>query len=202
MKVAAPVGRARNVRRIFKDDLISVNDYLNQRKDWYRFGADLTKRRKVYLGPYSSVTFQCYDLVWLQIQEMLAVERGGDSQIDDELVAYNPLVPDGSSLTFTVFFEIDNEVARDRFLRQIGGVENHFVLNVDGTALPTTPVDQDVERTTPDGKTSAVHFRKVVVEKAKLFSAGEVKLSCTHPKYGHSVALGKELLHELRKDFD
>ena len=67
------------------------------------------------MGPYATFYFECYETMLAQIQEMLYIEKGGDDELQDELKAYNPLIPKGKELVATLMFEIDNPVSRTVF---------------------------------------------------------------------------------------
>ena len=92
-----------------------------------------------------------------QVQEMLYIEKGGEEQLKDELTAYNPLVPNGKELTATLMFEIDNPVSRAAFLGKVGGIEENVYMKVDGDLIKAVP-EQDVDRTSAEGKASSVQF--------------------------------------------
>ena len=92
-----------------------------------------------------------------QVQEMLYIEKGGDEQLKDELSAYNPLVPNGKELTATLMFEIDNPVSRAAFLGKVGGIEEKVYMKVDGDLIKAVP-EEDVDRTSAEGKASSVQF--------------------------------------------
>ena len=92
-----------------------------------------------------------------QVQEMLYIEKGGDDQLKDELTAYNPLVPNGKELTATLMFEIDNPVLRAAFLGKVGGIEEKVYMKIDGDLIKAVP-EEDVDRTSSEGKASSVQF--------------------------------------------
>ena len=92
-----------------------------------------------------------------QVQEMLYIEKGGDEQLNDELVAYNPLIPNGKELTATLMFEIDNPVSRASFLAKVGGIEERVFIKINGEKIKAVP-EEDVDRTSSQGKASSVQF--------------------------------------------
>ena len=92
-----------------------------------------------------------------QVQEMLHIEKGGDEQLKDELIAYNPLVPNGKELTATLMFEIDNPISRAAFLGKVGGIEEKIFMKIDNEIVKAIP-EQDVDRTSAEGKASSVQF--------------------------------------------
>ena len=128
-----------SLRQVTRQDLIPDAEYAAQRKD--RRAALLpTKRlRRVALGPHCTFYFESFETLLFQIQEMLLTERGGEAQIDDELSAYNPLIPQGAELVATAMFEIDDEVRRNAILGQLGGVEDRFFLEVGDQRVAGAP---------------------------------------------------------------
>ena len=92
-----------------------------------------------------------------QVQEMLYIEKGGEEQLQDELAAYNPLIPNGHELTATLMFEIDNPVSRATFLGKVGGIENNVFMKINGETIKAVP-EEDVDRTSVEGKASSVQF--------------------------------------------
>ena len=73
--------------------------------------AAIKRNRRVEVGPYVTFYFESYDTMWLQVQEMVYIEKGGAAQLPDELAAYNPLIPKGTELTATFMIEIDDPAA-------------------------------------------------------------------------------------------
>ena len=126
----------RDQRTITAADLMPIPDYELIRKDKKQEAIARKALTRVSVGPNATALFETWDSMWLQIQEMLRIEKGGEAQIADELAAYDPMVPKGSELTCTLLFEVADEVRRDAFLRTIGGVENHIALQVGGACHP------------------------------------------------------------------
>ena len=75
------------------------------------------KKIDEYLRPYATFYFESFETMLAQVQEMLYIEKGGDEQLNDEITAYNPLVPDGKELTATLMFEIDNPSFKSSLFR-------------------------------------------------------------------------------------
>jgi len=148
----------RDSRTITAGDLMPIPSYETIRKDKKSEAVERKKLTRISVGPNASALFETWDSMWLQIMEMLRIEKGGEAQIADEIAAYDPMVPKGSELTATVLFEVADPDRRDAFLRTIGGVENHVALHV-GPHVIRARQEGDVERTREsDGKASAVHF--------------------------------------------
>ena len=134
------------LRQITRDDLLPDAEFAKVRRDRRQALLPVKRLRRIDLGPFCSFYFECFDTMLFQIQEMLLIEKGGEAQVADELAAYNPLVPQGSELVATVMFEIEDPVRRDLILRRLGGVEDHFFLQV-GAGKGYGVQEGDVERT-------------------------------------------------------
>lgn len=191
-------------RQITSADLISDADYAAQRKQRRADLLPVKRLRRVHLGPVCTFIFESYETMLFQVQEMLLTEKGGEAQIPDELAAYNPLIPQGSELVATIMFEIEDEVRRATTLARLGGVEDHFFIQIGAERAPGAQ-EGDAERTREDGKTSSVHFlRFALTEPQKgAFSdpTQQIMIGCDHPLYGHLAALTAETKAELAKDF-
>ena len=98
-------------REIQKSDIMPLEAYIKNRKELRKNIVNFKKDRRVALGPYATFYFESYETMLAQVQEMLYIEKGGEEQLKDELVAYNPLIPNGKELTATLMFEIDNPVS-------------------------------------------------------------------------------------------
>jgi len=194
----------RHEHKITHADILPMADYGAMRKAKRAEITELKKNRRLSVGPYATFYFENYDTMWMQIHEMLFIEKGGEEQIADELRAYNPLIPQGSELVATVMFEIEDQVRRDRELRRMGGVENFIALKVGGETIKAVS-ESEVERTTDDGKTSSVHFFHFPFTAAQIaaFSdpAVEVLAVITHENYGHMALLPAAMRAALAKDF-
>lgn len=177
---------------ITRADILPVSEYEKIRKENKQRLIAIKKNRRVAVGPHATFYFENYETMWSQIHEMLYIERGGEEQIADELSAYNPLIPNGSELVATFMIEIDDPVRRDFTLRQLGHIEEKIYLSVGGEKSYAVP-EQEVERTTDDGKTSAIHFLHFPLsesQKSALKSENaELILGIEHDKYGHMARL-------------
>lgn len=195
---------SREARILAREDIMDLATFETIRPE-KREEAVLRKRfRRLPVGPYCTVTFENWDSMWLQVQEMLRIEKGGDAQLVDELAAYNPMIPNGRDLTCTLMFEIDDPVMRARILGQLGGVEGHIFLRVAGERVAAVP-EGDVERSTPEGKASSVHFLHFPFSDAQVAAwrsgEDEVLLGIDHPHYGHIAVLSDAVRRELASDF-
>jgi hypothetical protein len=191
------------LRKITAADITPLAQFAAERKA-RRVALLPTKRlRRVALGPHCTVYFESFETLLFQVEEMLLVEKGGAEQLADELAAYNPLVPQGSELVATVMFEIDEEVRRNAILSQLGGVEDHFFVQVGDERAPGVNEDA-VERTRDDGKTSSVHFLHFVLTPDQCARLRDPKttvmIGCDHPLYAHMAMLSPATRAELAKD--
>lgn len=191
-------------REITRADILPMADYGKVRKERRAQLLPVKRLRRIAVGPFATFYFENYDSMWLQVHEMLFIEKGGEAQIDDELRAYNPLIPKGDELVATLMLEIEDPVRRDRELSGLGGIEATISLNFAGETVPAIP-ETDVERTKADGKTSSVHFlhfRFTPTAIAKFRKPGtEVLLAIAHPNYGHMARLSEATRAALAADF-
>ena len=194
----------RKKREILKEDIMPLDVYTKNRKELRKNIVNLKKDRRIALGPYATFYFESYETMLAQVQEMLYIEKGGDEQLKDELVAYNPLIPNGKELTATLMFEIDNPVSRAAFLGKVGGIEEKIFIKIDGEIVNAIP-EQDVDRTSAEGKASSVqflHFKftNEQIQKFKLDGA-EVEIGIDHNEYSHTTKLSTLNLSSLSADF-
>jgi hypothetical protein len=192
------------VRKIERGDILPPQVYAAERKERRAAMMPVKRARRIEVGPYCTFYFENYDTMWLQVHEMLHVEKGGDAQIDDELRAYNPLIPQGRDLVATVMFEIDDPVRRNAALLKLTGVEETMFFEVGGERVASDP-EHDVDRTAPDGKTSSVHFLHFRFTPAQIAKFRDpsvpVILGVDHPAYAHMTRLSPETRAMLAKDF-
>ena len=192
-------------RQITREDILPMASYEAERRELRRDLVAKKKYRRQDVGPVCTFYFENYDTMWAQVHEMLYIERGGEEQIADELNAYNPLIPQGRELVATVMFEIDDAQRRKTFLSKLGGIEETAFFEIDGERVVGKP-EEDVDRTTADGKASSVqfiHFPFSETQIDKFKSPGtRVVLGFSHPEYGHMTILPEEVRAALSKDFD
>jgi hypothetical protein len=186
-------------------DIISPEEYARNRTDWKRKIAAIKRDRRVVVGPYVTFYFESRDTMWLQVQEMIYIEKGGMAQAKDELEAYNPLVPNGSELTATFMIEIDDPIRRKNVLDKLGGIEELAFLRLGGVTIKGV-AEADQDRTNAEGKASSVQFVHFPFTAAQIATFrkgdGEVVLGFTHPHYGHMAVMPGEVRRALAKDFD
>ena len=192
------------MRRITPADILSPDEYDQQRKALKANLIPMKKLRRIEVGPFATFYFENYATMWLQVQEMLRIEKGGDEQIPGELAAYNPLIPQGDELIATMMLEIEDEKRRNAVLLTLGGIEETVFMEIGGDVIRATPTEYD-DRTTADGKTSSVHWLRFKLTAAQIahFRNGteRVVLGVSHPHYGHMAVLTAEARTALAKDF-
>ena len=195
---------SREKKEIQKEDIMPLDVYIEKRRELRKSIVDYKKNRRVALGPYATFYFESYETMLAQVQEMLYIEKGGDEQLQDELSAYNPLIPNGKELTATLMFEIDNPISRAAFLGKVGGIEETVFMKINGEKIKADP-EEDVDRTSSEGKASSVqfihfNFTDDQIEKFQSNSS-EIELGIDHKEYSHSTKLSKENIASLSTDF-
>ncbi len=192
-------------REITRADILPLAAYGEKRDEYRSRVLALKRNRRMEVGPVATFYFESYETMWQQIHEMLWIEKGGEAQIEDEIRAYNPLIPNGRELTATVMFEIDDPVRRKHFLGRLGGVEETAFLRFAGETVKGVP-EADVDRTSAEGKASSVqfiHFPFSAEQVARFRNPGtEVVIGFSHPNYGHMALLSEPVRAALAADFD
>jgi hypothetical protein len=190
-------------REIQKDDIMPLDVYTKNRKELKKNIVDFKKDRRIALGPYATFYFESYETMLAQVHEMLYIEKGGNEQLKDELIAYNPLIPNGKELTATLMFEIDNPVSRATFLGKVGGIEDKVFMKVNGEEIKAHP-ESDVDRTSANGKASSVqfiHFKFNDEQISKFKKSSEIEIGINHNEYFHTTKLTENTIKSLSADF-
>jgi hypothetical protein len=195
------------------DDISDLRAYERERPDFLRHIIALKARRRVGVGPHVTFVFENRDTIRFQIQEMARVEKLiSDEAIENELRAYNPLIPAPGHLSATMFIELRSDEELRRWLPQLVGIETRIEIRLgeagaDGTWAPGSvvpcTVDPDHEaRLTREDTTSAVHYVTFAFDADQVgaFAAGPASLAVTHPAYGHATTLADETRVELLTD--
>ena len=191
-------------KQIEKKDLIPEDIYAKNRKQIRKDLVEFKKNRRIALGPYATFYFESFETMVAQVQEMLHIEKGGDEQLKDELIAYNPLVPNGKELTATLMFEIDNPISRAAFLGKVGGIEEKIFIKINDEIVKAVP-EEDVDRTSAEGKASSVqfiHFKLNDDQISKFRSdSTTIELGIDHKEYTHTTKLAENSVKSLCADF-
>jgi hypothetical protein len=189
---------------ITRADILSMEAYGQERKARRAALVQKKKLRRVEVGPVATFYFESYDTMWHQVHEMLFIEKGGEAQIEDELGAYNTLIPQGDELVATVMFEIADEARRRAFLARLGGVEHRMFLEVASQRVDGRS-EADVDRTNAAGKASSVqfvHFPLGAAAAALKRPGTRVIVGIDHPAYSHMAVLSEEARAALAEDLD
>jgi hypothetical protein len=176
--------------RIARDSLLTLETYAKQRKEFRARVLEHKKPRSVHLGEHITLLFEDELTIRYQIQEMLRVEKiFEEAGIQDELDAYDPLVPDGRNWKATMLVEYEDVEERKRALAVLKGIEDRLWVQVDGQARVYAIADEDLERENAE-KTAAVHFLRFELTPAMIaaLKAGTaLAMGVDHPAYAATL---------------
>jgi hypothetical protein len=191
--------------KLSRASLWSLEQYAEQRPSFRAEVMEHKKPRRVALGPHATLYFEDFTTMKYQVQEMLRAERIYDpKEIEDELGAYNPLIPDGSNLKATFMIEYADVDERRAALAELLGVESRIWIEVAGHERVFAVANEDLARST-DEKTSAVHFLRFELTEAAVHAwkdGAAVTVGVDHPKLQESVTLTERQQQALAADFD
>jgi hypothetical protein len=194
-----------NKHELAPADILPWAEYARDRMEHRRRITAIKRNRRVEVGPYVTFYFESFETMWLQVQEMLHIEKGGEEQLKDELAAYNPLIPQGRELVATFMIEIDDPLRRARALSGLGGIEETAFFQIGGEKVVAQP-ETDQDRTSAEGKASSVQFVHFPFTEAQVAAfrqpGAQVILGLSHPAYSHMAVLGENVREALAKDFD
>ena len=192
--------------QLTRSSLWTLEDYAARRAE-FRAKVIAHKRiRTVHIGPNVTLLFEDETTVRYQIQEMLRIEKtfepGG---IQDELDAYNPLIPDGSNFKATMLIEYPDEAERKTQLQRLKGIEKKTWVRVDGHDKVYAIADEDLEREN-ETKTSSVHFLRFELDatmRRDLKAGNALGMGVDHPAYRHAIEeIAPETQSSLSSDLD
>ncbi|MCW8942500.1 MAG: DUF3501 family protein [Gammaproteobacteria bacterium] len=148
------------MQKLTRKDLYSLEEYLEMRDDYRKKVMTHKKDRRLELGANVLLMFEDRLIMQYQVQEMLKAEKIFDAAgIEEELAAYNPLIPDGSNWKATMLIQYPDVEERQKQLARLIGIENKIWMQVEGFDKIFAIADEDLERDTEE-KTSAVHFMR------------------------------------------
>ena len=196
--------RAGRAPRITRDSLMSLEQYAKARSEFRARVMAHKKNRIVHLGEHLTLLFEDELTMRYQIQEMLRIEKTFEEEgIQDEIDAYDPLVPDGTNFKATMLIEYEDVEERKKALATLKGVEDRVWVQVEGHARVYAIADEDLERENAE-KTSAVHFLRfeLTKEMAEALKYGvALSIGVEHPNYKASLEpVGPETRAALVKD--
>jgi len=173
------------MQKLTPESLMTLEAYAKARKEFRAQVIAHKKIRTLHLGQHLTIIFEDELTIRYQVQEMLRVERIFEEQgIQDEIDAYNPLIPDGSNFKATLMIEYEDVAERRDALAKLKGVEDRVWVRVEGCPAVYAIADEDLERET-DEKTSSVHFLRFELTREMAESL----------KYGVALAIGVEHPH-------
>ena len=195
------------MQKLSRADLLSLEEYAEQRPQFRQRVLEHKKHRKIHIGENATLYFEDRLTLQYQIQEMLRIEKIFERDgIEEELSAYNPMIPDGQNLKATFMIEYGDPAERQVALQQLVGIESLIWLQVEGHDKVYAIADEDLERTTMD-KTSAVHFMRFELD-ADMISAlrggtASLVMGSDHEAYRQSFTITSEATrNSLLNDFD
>jgi hypothetical protein len=187
-------------------DLHSLEDYRRIRNDFKRHAVNHRKNRQVELGNHMTLHFEDRVTVKYQIQEMLLIEKTFTAEgIQDELDAYNPLIPNGTNLKATLTIEYSDPILRAQKLEELRNVEDRIYVKVEGHQPVYAIADEDMDRST-DTKTAAVHFLRFELTSKMIADLRDLNTAFTvgsdHTSYNTYTRVNTLTKEMLVKDFD
>ena len=189
-----------------RTDLLSLEDYQERRLSMRQELMTHKSIRYIGLGDHVGLYFEDRRTVQYQIQEMLRIERIFDrAGIEEELKAYNPLIPNGQNLKATMMIEYPDEVGRRQALVKLKGIEDCVYISLGDRERAQLFVDEDMDRTNDD-KTAAVHFLRFEFSDSQLNSIktrSEFVVGIKHPEYQAELRLSSgDTFDSLVADFE
>jgi hypothetical protein len=192
------------MNKLTHSDLWKLEDYSRERSAFRAKVIAHKKTRTVHLGPHLTLIFEDRMTIQYQVQEMLRIERIFEADaIEEELGAYNPLIPDGANLKATLLIEYDDVEMRKRELEKLRGIEDDIALAV-GEARVLAIADEYLDRSN-ETKTSAVHFLRFELTPAMIASlraGAPLVLSVDHPHYSAKGVVDGAVRDALVADLD
>ena len=176
--------------QVTRDSLMTLEAYARARPQFRARVMAHKKNRTLQLGGHVTLLFEDELTIRYQIQEMLRAERVfEDAGVQDELDAYNPLIPDGANWKATLMIEYPEVKERHRMLARLIGIEDRVWVQVEGQARVYAIADEDLDRDNAE-KTSAVHFLRFELDPTMvqaLKKGAALAVGVDHPAYSAAV---------------
>ena len=193
------------MQKLDRSNLWSLEEYAEKRDAFRAEVIEHKKPRRVALTPNATMYFEDFTTLKYQVQEMLRVERLFEAaDIEEELSAYNPLIPDGTNWKGTFMFEYPDAEERRKALARMAGIEHRIWVQVAGQDKIFAVANEDLDRST-DEKTSAVHFLRFELDPKSIeaVKAGaDIKMGIDHDEMRCEVTLSDETRKSLVQDLD
>ena len=192
--------------RLSREDLYTLEKYAEIRSEFRARVMDHKKLRRLPLGPNANLYFEDRLTIQYQVQEMLRIEKIFErAGIEEELAAYNPLIPDGSNWKATFMLEYDDRAERDEMLAKLVGIEDCVWMRAGAGPVITPICDEDLERET-ETKTSSVHFMRFELAKediSALKQGAEISAGISHQEYTYQLTpIPPDIRRSLLADLD
>jgi len=191
--------------QITRNDLMSLEQYAEKRPEFRRQVLEHKKTRQLALGPNATLYFEDRLTLLYQIQEMLRIEKVFEADgINEELEAYNPMIPTGRNFKATFMIEYTDADIRAAQLEKMVGIEDLVWMQIAGFDKVWSIADEDLGRST-ESKTSAVHFMRFEVsdDMAKALKDGaDWHIGVQHPIYTYDLEISGEYRDNLINDLD
>ena len=188
-----------------RQDLWSLEEYAAKRPEYRQQVMEHKKHRQVALGPNATLYFEDRLTIQYQIQEMLRIEKVFEAAgIEDELEAYNPLIPDGCNWKATFMIEYEDPEIRAAQLAKMVGIEDLVWIQVEGFDKAWCISNEDLERTTAE-KTSSVHFMRfeLTPEMVNALKQGaQLSMGVEHSVYSYKLDIDEATRNSLINDLD
>ena len=189
--------------KLRKQDLWTLEEYSTEREDFRRSILEHKKDRQLFLGPNATLYFEDALTMKYQIQEMLRIEKIFESaEIEEEIAAYNPLIPDGDNWKATFMIEYPDPIERAEKLAKLVGIEDKVWLRVGGEDKVYAITNEDLDRSREE-KTAAVHFMRFQLETASvehLKNGGQLDAGIDHHEMQIETSVPTKVLNSLLGD--
>ena len=197
-------------RKLTLNDIADLRAYERERPEFRARVIEIKRRRRIEMGTFVTVMFENRDTMRLQVQEMARVEKTiTDAGIQEELDAYNPLIPEPGQLCATLFIELTSDEAMREWLPRLVGIERSVVVRLaDGSEIRGAVDPVHASQLTRSEVTAAVHYMTFdfTPEQVESFGYGAVVLAIDHPAYREEIELAQmtvdELVRDLRPDLE
>ncbi len=193
------------MRKLERAALWSLERYAEERPAFRARVLAHKRNRRVSLGPHATLLFEDFLTMHYQVQEMLRAERIFEgAEIEDEIAAYNPLIPDGTNWKATLLLEYQDADERRRALARMPGIEHRVWVEAVGYGRVFAAANEDMERSTDD-RTAAVHFLRFELGAAlidALKAGADLAMGIDHEALPYRVEVGAQVRDALVQDLD
>ncbi|HEX7037165.1 MAG TPA: DUF3501 family protein [Pseudomonadales bacterium] len=193
------------MQKLSRSSLWSLEEYAQKRDAFRAEVIEHKKPRRVPLSPNATLYFEDFLTLKYQVQEMLRAERIFEpEEIEEEIAAYNPLIPDGTNWKATLMFEYPDVEERRKALARMVGVEHRVWVQVAGQERIWGIANEDLERST-DEKTSAVHFIRFELDPASIAAVkkgADIRIGIDHDEMRCEVKVSDATRQSLLRDLD